>query len=278
MLRHHQSLTVNHPRKVGARWRNALGRVLLLAFFFGPLASGAETIRERVGYAYAAGSGSLIYTEHHQEWWQEGRILRDTVTYRDAQGSIIGEKHVDFRQRERAPQFILRNVRTGHSEGAKTESDRLKVSFRKSQGAPVKIDALKLPEDAIVDAGFDRFVDNNWDALMRGVTFVRPFLVPSRLQFIDFRIRRIDNGTDPETATFEMAVDSALLRFFAPAITVVYSMRDRTLLKYDGVSNMRNDSGENLDVEIRFDPSRTAVNPASRPSVKDSVLNSNGEI
>ncbi len=250
---------------IGSKIRLGAVRALaLVSTFFSPLAFSDEAIKERVGYAYAAGSETLIYSEHHQEWWKGGRIMRDTVTYRDADGDIIGEKHVDFRSVESAPEFLLRNIRTGHSEGATTDSSKLRVNFRASQGAPVKEEALDLPEGAIVDAGFDRFVENNWEALMRGDTFVRPFLVPSRLQFIDFRIRRIDDGSEPESATFEMAIDSALLRFFAPAITVVYDTRDRTLLEYDGVSNIRDAGGENLDVEIRFDPSGGAISAASR--------------
>lgn len=245
-------------------WRPTLMAMALAYFFFSLSALADETMRERVGYAYASGSGALIYTEHHQEWWKGGRILRDTVTYRDPEGSVIGEKHVDFRTGEDAPEFLLRNIRTGHSEGARAKSKQLEVSFKQAQDAPLKSEALSLPEGAIVDAGFDRFVENNWEALMRGDTFVRPFLIPSRLQFMDFRIRRADDGSDPERATFEMAIDSALLRFFAPAITVVYDTRDRTLLEYDGVSNIRDAGGENLDVEIRFDPSGGAISAASR--------------
>jgi hypothetical protein len=248
---------------VGAGWRGAARAAALMSMLMSPLASSADSLKERLGYAYDSASGAMLYTEHHQEWWNGGQILRDTVTYRDAQGGVIGEKHVDFRSRENAPEFLLRNIRTGHAEGARTDSRKVEVSFRKSHGEPLKREALELPQGAIVDAGFDRFVENNWEALIRGETFVQPFLVPSRLQFMDFRLVRIDDGSDPERATFEMAIDSALLRFFAPPITVVYSTRDQSLLEYDGVSNLRNARGENLDVEIRFDPSRTEVSAAS---------------
>lgn len=249
--------------KLGSKIK--LSALALLYTLISPVALGDEAIKERVGYAYAAGSRTLIYSEHHQEWWKGGRIMRDTVTYRDADGSIIGEKHVDFRNGEIAPEFLLRNIRTGHSEGASAGRSKLEVKFRASQSAPVKVEALELPEGAIVDAGFDRFVENNWDALMRGDAFVRPFLVPSRLEFIDFRIRRVDNGGDAGRATFEMAIASALLRFFAPAILVVYGTRQRSLLEYDGVSNIRNEQGENLDVEIVFDPLRRTLSAVSLP-------------
>lgn len=267
-----QSTRVAARRASKAAW-GGTACLILLSMLVSSFAHATEVMRERVGYAYAAGSGSLLYSEHHQEWWKEGRILRDTVTYRDADGNIIGEKHVDFRSRESAPGFLLRNIRTGHAEGAAAASNKLEVSFRRNQGAPLKKGALDLPENAIVDAGFDRFVENNWESLMRGETFVRPFLVPSRLQFIDFRIRRVDDGSEPERATFEMAIDAALLRLFAPAIRVIYDTRSRTLLEYDGVSNIRNGQGENLDVEIRFDPSRTRVGSASERTFSQGVVN-----
>ena len=269
--RRHSTRMATRPEAISALYLTLC--LILLSIFASSVAYAAETVRERVGYAYAAGSGSLLYSEHHQEWWKGGRILRDTVTYRDADGNIIGEKHVDFRTRESAPGFLLRNIRTGHSEGAAAASNKLEVSFRRNQGAPLKKEALDLPENAIVDAGFDRFVENNWEALMRGETFVRPFLVPSRLEFLDFRIRRVDDGSEPGQATFEMAIDSALLRLVAPAIRVVYGTRDRTLLEYDGVSNIRNGQGENFDVEIRFDPSRTWVSSASEQNLNQGVVN-----
>ncbi len=259
---HGHSTLKFHSKRVASAAARAMA---LMSIFLSPSALGGEVVRERVGYAYAAGSGALLYSEHHQEWWKDGRILRDTVTYRDTQGGVIGEKHVDFRAREAAPKFVLRNIRTGHTEGATAQSDSLKVSFRKSGDAPLAQKAIDLPEGAIVDAGFDRFVENNWDALMRGDGFVRPFLVPSRLKFMDFRIQRVDDGGKVDRAVFEMALDSPLLRLLAPSITVVYDARNRTLLEYDGVSNMRNRQGNNLNVEIRFDPSGRVVSAGLRP-------------
>jgi hypothetical protein len=270
-----KQLSLETPRSpvAAAGCRGVARAAALMSVLMVPLASSGNSLKERVGYAYDSGSGALIYTEHHQEWWNGGQILRDTVTYRDAQGRIIGEKHVHFRNRENAPEFVLRNIRTGHSEAAKMDSDEVEVSFRRSQGEPEKKKTMDLPDSAIVDAGFDRFVENNWEALIQGEAFVQPFLVPSRLQFIDFRIVRIDDGSDPDRVTFEMAVDSALLRFIVPAIAVVYSTRDRSLVEYDGVSNLRDARGRNLDVEIRFDPSRKEMSAASGPDSNHGTVN-----
>ncbi|MDX1512790.1 MAG: hypothetical protein R3174_03510, partial [Gammaproteobacteria bacterium] len=160
--------------------------------------------------------------------------------------------HVDFRGNERAPEFLLRNVLTGHAEGARLAPAGLEVSFRERHGMPPKQELLTVPDGAIVDAGFDRFIESNWEALVRGDTLVRPFLVPSRLQFMDFRIRRVEVQGGREGVVFRLSIDSLLLGLVAPDITVVYDTSTRTLVEYVGVSNMRDAEGNNQDVRIRF--------------------------
>ncbi len=216
-------------------------------------AAAGEEKRGRVGRAFHVGTGDLIYTEHHLEDWRAGRIVGDTVTYRDPSGQVFAQKQVDYTPAEQAPGFELRNRRTGHLEGATVAADRLEIRFRPVADAPLDVQTIAKPEGAIMDAGFDRFVESNWDALLAGGVFVRPFLVPSRLDFIDFRIRRIDGGEVPGEVTFEMVPDSVLLRLLAPPIRVAYEARTRSLLEYRGVSNLRDEAGENIKVRIRFD-------------------------
>lgn len=240
------------------RWLAKLLPLILVTSAFAE-----DALKERIGYAYDARSGTLAYSEHHQEWWQDGRMIRDTVTYRNVDDIVLGEKHIDFQMSESAPDFRLRNVITGHSESARTVSNRLEVSFREIDGEPMKMERLMLPEGAIVDAGFDRFIERNWTALIQGETLVRPFLVPSRLEFLDFRIKRTDDGLTRKRAKFELSIDSSFLRLFVSDITVTYDTTDRRLLEYVGISNIRDAKGDNLDVEIRFDGRRSVVNTAA---------------
>ena len=59
-------------------------------------------------------------------------------------------------------------------------------------------------EALVADAGFDEFVRQHWDALMAGEAVPLHFAVPSRLESLGFRIRRVGNlGNIP---TFEPAV------------------------------------------------------------------------
>ena len=103
------------------------------------------------------------------------------------------------------------------------------------------------------DAGFDRFIEEHWDELVAGTTFVRRFLVPSRLDFMDFRIR-LDAPRETEGAVgFVLELDSVLLRLLVPPIIAIYDTTSRRLLRYEGLSNLHDEGGDNHRVRIDFE-------------------------
>lgn len=221
--------------------------VLLMA----PLAAGASVI-ERTGYAYAADGGgdTLLYTEQHEEWVENGRITRSTVTYKDADGETIAVKKLDFSRDPTSPEFRLQGLSNGHVEGAERKEEDFVVFFRKTDDHELVEENVELPERAIIDGGFDRFIENNWETLLEGKVFKRPFLVPSFQKFVDFKIY-LDRATDTE-AVFVMETASLLLRILSEKIIVTYNRENAALLRYVGISNIRDPEGENYDVRVEF--------------------------
>ncbi len=144
-----------------------------------------------------------------------------------------------------------------------SSGDAGEVSFRALGNKDITKPKLVLPEDGIVDAGFDRFVDQHWAELVEGEVLSRPFLVPRRLDFVDFRIRR--ESEDDSTYVFLMGVESALLRLFVKPIKVTYERKSRRLLRYSGISNMRDNQGDNFEVPSEF---------TSEPEPKSSIAES----
>ena len=51
---------------------------------------------------------------------------------------------------------------------------------------------------------------------------------------------------------FELRVKSMFLQMFVPPVVVSYDAQTRSLLRYEGVSNIRDAAGENFDVRIEF--------------------------
>lgn len=227
--------------------------------------AGAATV-ERTGHAYEPGKQNLLYSEEHEEWLAGDEVVRSTVIYRDAGGNIIATKYLDFSRDPTSPDFQLRNSVNGHVEGARREGADCVVFFRKTGRDKYREDRIALPEHAIIDGGFDRFIEMNWRRLLDGHVFRRPFLVPSFHKFIDFKIY-LEKSTDADVV-FVMEPASFFLRVLSDPITVTYDRRSASLKLYEGVSNIRDQAGENLDVRVEFAPAegdksnRTAVSSA----------------
>ncbi|MBT8447639.1 MAG: hypothetical protein HKO62_12940 [Gammaproteobacteria bacterium] len=224
----------------------------------GPEAGNALLV-ERIGEAFALGSGDLLYTEHHREQVDNGRVVASEVTYRDTSGASFAVKSLDFSANALAPDFRLDNGRAGHIEQANKNGDELKVAFKHPRRDELNEVVLPLPADAIIDAGFDRFIETHWAELKAGETLRRYFLVPSMQEFLRFRIRSTGQATiDGRRAeVIVLEPDSGLLRLLVTPIKTFYTSDKPSLLRYEGVSNMRGADGKNYKVRIDFGTQRT---------------------
>lgn len=223
--------------------------------------------RERVGYAYDKQTGQFLYSETHREVMENGRLVKNTVAYRDDNGNLFAEKHIDFQKSLVMPDFHLVNSHNGHVEGARGGANQLKVHFRQLSDSSVQEASVETPSNGIIDAGFDRFIEQNWTYLVNGEVLEREFLIPSQLEFYTFNIQkaRVDR---PDEVAFQLGIKSILLQIFVPPVLVYYDAKTRSLLRYEGISNIRNRNGENFDVRIEFQvPGRIQVKARSERPV-----------
>lgn len=224
--------------------------LLPLMMFAGQFNVEAKVL-ERVGYAYDLSTGELIYTEQHKEKLSNNKVQTSTVFYRDNAGKLFAKKQLDFRKNTTSPLFELINSANGHQEGVRYVNSIRQIFFRKTIKDELEVAELTVPKDAIIDGGFDRFIEENWKALMAGEKFVRPFLVPSFQRFVDFKIymKQLDKQGDP---VFVLETNSFLLRVLSSKVLVTYNKTDGTLRRYEGISNIRNQKGDNYKVRVEF--------------------------
>ncbi len=226
-----------------------IGAAATLAMF--AVAAAAETtVRERSGYAYELGKDRLLYIEEHEETVAGGRVALSEITYRRTGGEVIATKRLNFAGDATSPDFRLENPGNGHLEGAKRENGRLVVFFRKSDSHELSERALRPPEDAIIDGGFDRFIEANWSRLIQGEVFERPFLVPAFQKFLDFRIY-LERAANADVV-FVMEPASLLVRLVGGRIVVTYDRDSAALKRYEGISNIRDPDGNNYEVRVEF--------------------------
>jgi hypothetical protein len=209
---------------------------------------------ERIARAYDRDSAQHLYTETHREEYEGGQLVRSTVVYENPQGQEFARKTLDFTPDPVKPGFRLENFRTGHLEEVRHEAKRCEVHFRRSDESEPRVRRLALPDTAIIDAGFRRFVERNWDGLTQGETLEIAYLVPVRLDFVSLRIRqaRVEEVDGRTLRTFLIEPPSLLVRLIAPEIELVYADATRSLLRYRGLSNLRDEQGKNYWVRVEF--------------------------
>jgi hypothetical protein len=235
-----------------------IAALVLLASAIGP----APAVLEYEGRAYVPEDGRLLYRETHYIFEADGRSQR-LVLYRCPDGSPFARKTIVYGEDPLAPAFELIDRRANYREGMRRGADgRLEVFFEKGWLDRSRRVSIPVVDGLVADAGFDEFVRRNWDRLAREGEAEFSFLVPSRLAASRFRVTRVGSERlgDGEAATrFRLAI-TGFFAWFAPSIEVLYRDRDRWLLRYEGLTNIRDRRGRNLSARIEFDAEARVVN------------------
>lgn len=221
-----------------------------------PRAADAARLDERTyeGVAYDQDSGRELYREQHEVRRDESDVEILRTTYVNTLGVAFATRTARFERSSLAPDFEFHDTRVGYMEGAQWQGDSA-VVFKRVGGQRDEaiVDLGKRP--FVIDAGFDRLIDERWGALHSGETIRFDFLNPDRLESIPFRVRLVETRqTDSgEVSDFEMSLSNPMLRWLVDTIIVSYRHEDRSLYQYRGVSNIKNPDGEgNFMVRIEY--------------------------
>lgn len=207
------------------------------------VAGDARGIEHYEGQAYEKKSGRLLYRESH--WVQASERL---VLYRCPGGQPFARKRVVGTTA--APDFELVDNRDGYREGVRTGAGGVREVFsRASSGAGERRKPLPVQANQVIDAGFDRYVRQQWDALAEPRLQHVAFLIPSRLQAMDFKLSPLPPSAG--NRRFGLALD-AWYGAVVPSMTVTYSDADRRLVRFEGIGNIRDDAGKYPAVRIEF--------------------------
>lgn len=206
-----------------------------------------------------------LYREQHLVRRDEGTAVGRLVLYRCLDGTAFARKQVDYRRSEQAPEFALEDARLGYSEGLRRADGGVSLFVRERLQDPELKAPLAEPGAALVaDAGFDEFVRSQWPLLLAGESVPLSFAVPSRLESLGFKVYRVGStqlGAEP-AEVFRLRL-GGLLGWIAPHIDVAYGRDSRRLLRFEGLSNLREDDGEDqLVARIEFPAVASAADEA----------------
>jgi hypothetical protein len=226
-------------------------------------------VQREYALASALSDGSPLYREEHLVRRSDGRLDDRLVLYRCLDGSAFARKRVRYGDDPAAPSFQLEDARSGYREGAERTDEGLRVAWT----APGKAEAAALlpPGPLVADAGFDEWVRAAWDPLTRGQPQSMQFLVPSRLRAYRFEVSPVDSD-DPSLRAFQLRL-GGWLGWLAPSIYVAYDAQTRRLVRFEGLSNLRDDAGDApLKVRIEFPDSPRQVESVTFDRALDEPL------
>jgi hypothetical protein len=218
-------------------------------------------------------SAKFLYAEHHILRYREGRLAERVVLYTCANESPFARKTVSYVD-PFAPDFLLEVASSGMREGVRTVGTERSVFFRDDGREPEKTGPLPPVRGLVADTGFDEFVRANWQPLMSGKPQELHFLVPSRLEDIDFKAQHLRSETlDGISAEVFRLKLAGFWGWVLPGIDVSYAAGDHTLMRYDGLSDLRDASGDNLQARITFPPGeRRATDATSMAEARQAQL------
>ncbi|MEY3977095.1 MAG: hypothetical protein RLZZ33_2150 [Pseudomonadota bacterium] len=220
------------------------------------VASPAQAARELVktGYARTKESGRLLYIESHFVREAGTAAENRVVLYRCGFGGpVFARKELSYQSQRHTPDFNMIDTRSGYAEGVRRTAQGLRAYSQLNATSPRRETTVALRPNLVIDAGFDDFVRLNWRELEAGKAVSFPFLVPSQLTTYNFKIRKHREVTiEGSTASVIRLNLSGVLAWFTPYIEVSYRQADQVLMRYEGLTNIRNADGELLEAVIDF--------------------------
>lgn len=203
-----------------------------------------------VGEAYYLKSGDLAYRELH---FESADGLDRTVIYQGDEQQPIAEKSVDYRPGMQTPAFSQRNWLYPETISVLWQEDKLRIQYAVENEKP-KDEKVKVKTPLVIDAGFDHFIRDSWEKLLKKKAIDFYFPAVSRQSLIELRAQKHTCAKTIiiEQSCFSISPANWFIRALVDDIKLTYDSDSRQLRSFRGLANISDASGEGMEVEIRY--------------------------
>jgi hypothetical protein len=195
-------------------------------------------------------SGELFYREQHQELYKGENLTKAQTIYFDESGNKIAELSSDYSGVRGLPQYRYQDLRSGYEDGVEVRADKV-IVFRKPSGSkPREEIEISISPQLVSGQGFNHLVRNSLQELISAGPLHVKLILPSRLDYFQFRARLREANDQVVKVRFE--IDNWILRLFASHLDLVYERKTKRLIQYEGISNIEDSSGKHPFVKITY--------------------------
>jgi hypothetical protein len=230
-----------------------------------------------IGYAYDLETNELVYTEHHTYI----NTLLHAVHYKETTGAIFATKEINYKHSYFAPDFIQQNSRNDEKINIKRKSQRdgengieYLIQYQENSKEDLEKETIDFSPKLIIDAGFDHFIPQNWQALSDGKKLTIDYLIPSRQDYYELTIKKetckTNNRSRPKNQPslgfesehcFSISTSSFFIGLFSSQLELTYGKKKDSegnnrnnikLISFQGRSNISDSEGNYQDVNIVY--------------------------
>jgi hypothetical protein len=205
-----------------------------------------------IGEAFGLKSDDYLYSETHCSLDD----LASEVIYRRHDGTPIAYKTLDYKSGQTTPSFVQHNIHEKEKISVSFDQQAVSMSVtvsgsRESENRLPVTDIAGTP--VVIDAGFDSFIRDNWDQLVSGEALEFQFPFASRSSMILLQVESSVCGYETESdQCFTLEPSNWFYRMLSSPIELGYDSNLSRLTRYRGLSNINDESGKGLVVDIRY--------------------------
>lgn len=229
--------------------------ILAIVFpFFLPIYAEKPKYRYN-GRAYDLKTGAYLYSDNHEEYYNNGKHMFSKILYKDASGKVFGSKYIEFKNNPELPTFKTEDFRDGYTEGADVKGKQVRLFAKRKTEDELQERTYTPKTPAVMDGGFDYFVRNNWDQLAAGERMRFHFVAPIQLDDYQFAVEKVREGDwkGRKALYLKLEIDNFILKKVVNPFLLVYDFQTRRILQFDGLSNINDENGKSLKVKITYD-------------------------
>lgn len=236
-------------------------------------ASADQSFDHVVGDAFGLKSTDLLYRETH--CGIQNKPGREVI-YQHHDGTLIAHKLLDYRSGHTTPSFVQHNFQANEKIEVIFNQEELSMSVTGSGNRELE-NIYPVTELAgkpiVIDAGFDGFIRDNWDKLVSGEAQEFRFPLVARSRLVSLRVKPSACSYETETdQCFTLEPSNWFFRMLAAPIELGYDSSLTRLTRYRGLSNINDETGKGLIVDIKY---RYQGTPGTACNIDRLLLNDN---
>ncbi|MEO0367808.1 MAG: hypothetical protein AAF197_03375 [Pseudomonadota bacterium] len=229
---------------------------LFVTALFGSLVQSvlAQQPADLVGRAFDIDTRVALYREEHR-FAQSNSNERMQTLYITTDEEVIGERVVEFED-GRVQNYSLSQPQIDFAESVARSEQGLDIKANKYGTIIDEFVNYPNARDIIIDAGFNKLIERNWDKLIAGDKIKFPFASTGRVDVVNLQLKRVAKDDEILAADnrvrFEMNIANPLLRLLLAPVSIEYYADIKQVARYRGISNIKGADKQNLQVVIEF--------------------------